>query len=96
MKALTLRLDDETYETLRREAFEGRTTITRLIRTALAARGDAAPAAQPVTVTAEQVREAGRRAIDALLAMWEAREGFSGEESWDIVGRAALGIEVTE
>jgi hypothetical protein len=38
MKALTLRLDDATYERLRRAAFDGRTTITALVRDAVAAR----------------------------------------------------------
>ena len=37
MTAITLRLDDSTYERLRTEAFEKRTTITALIREALAA-----------------------------------------------------------
>jgi len=36
--ALTLRLDEETYEALRREAFERRISITAIIREALAAR----------------------------------------------------------
>ena len=35
LRALTLRLDDETYEHLRQEAFDRRTTITRLIRDAI-------------------------------------------------------------
>lgn len=37
-KALTLRLDESTYERLRREAFEQRVTITDIIRDALNAR----------------------------------------------------------
>ena len=37
MKALTLRLDDETYERLRCQAFDQRTSITALIRESLAA-----------------------------------------------------------
>ncbi len=35
MHALTLRIDDETYERLRQEAFDKRTTISDLIRAAL-------------------------------------------------------------
>jgi len=35
MTALTLRLDDATYERLRVEAFERKTTITALIRDAI-------------------------------------------------------------
>lgn len=35
MKALTLRIDDDTYELLRTQAFEERTTISDLIRKAL-------------------------------------------------------------
>lgn len=35
MRALTLRLDDETHERLRRESFESRTPISDLVRTAL-------------------------------------------------------------
>lgn len=38
MIALTLRLDDEQYEALRVEAFERRTSISSLIREAIAAR----------------------------------------------------------
>jgi len=38
MTAITLRLDDATHERLRTEAFEKRTTITALIREALAIR----------------------------------------------------------
>lgn len=37
-KALTLRLDEATYERLRREAFEQRVTITDIIRDSLTAR----------------------------------------------------------
>lgn len=37
-KALTLRLDEATYERLRREAFEQRMTISGIIRDALKAR----------------------------------------------------------
>lgn len=51
MRALTLRLDEATYERLREEAFEKRTTITALIRGALAARS---PQPAP-SVTTEQV-----------------------------------------
>jgi hypothetical protein len=47
MTALTLRLDDVTYERLRCEAFERRTTISVLVREALA----------PVPLTADQIAE---------------------------------------
>ncbi len=42
MHALTLRLDDETYERLRQEAFDKRTTISALIRAALTPDGQEA------------------------------------------------------
>lgn len=54
----------------------------------------ATPAAQPVTVTAEQVREAGRRAVTAEEAI-PYDNHLTDEQMWDIVGRAALDIEVT-
>ena len=65
MKALTLRLDDETYERLRREAFERRTTITALIRDAMTRQADAS-AAEPERLALDALFPGTRAALKAL------------------------------
>ena len=48
-----------------------------------------------VSVSREQVREAGKRALDAYERIPYDNDLIAGEV-WDILGRAALGIEVTD
>lgn len=48
-----------------------------------------------VSVSREQVREAGKRAMDAYEHIPYDND-LSDTGVWDLVGRAALGIEVTD